>query len=125
MFKVDLIGNIGIDARKENANGNEYIFFSVAHNRAVGETKETIWVNVYFPIKFENTLPYLKKGTRVYVRGNFGMRMYHSSITRQREVGINIYGSELEILTYKESEDKKKNESTENGKEENMNDEPF
>lgn len=104
MLKVEIIGNLGVDARVESVNGNEFISFSVAHNEKVGDREETLWVSVSLPISFRGALPYLKKGARVFVRGGFGLRMYHSSITRQREAGVNLYGRELEIITYPPSE---------------------
>ncbi|MBQ9847373.1 MAG: single-stranded DNA-binding protein [Clostridia bacterium] len=100
MFKVEIIGNLGVDARVESVNGSEFLAFSVAHNEKIGDHEETLWVSVSLPVSFRGALPYLKKGARVFVRGGFGLRMYHSSFSHQREAGINLYGRELEIITY-------------------------
>lgn len=100
MLKVELIGNIGNDAFVQNSNGSEYISMSVAHHERMGDTERTIWVSVSLPISFRNCLPFLRKGARIFLRGNIAFRLYDSSFTRQKEIGVNMYARELEIIHY-------------------------
>lgn len=64
-----LIGNLVKDAekfRKINSE-EEYIVFRVAVNKSVGSTRRTTYFDVYRPL--DKTLPYLKKGEKIYVEG--------------------------------------------------------
>lgn len=93
MFKVELIGNIGADARVQNANGNEFVSFNVAADKH-SDKEDTIWVSVTTPaVKLAK---YLLKGTKVYLRGNANTRTYkdQQNITR---VGINLFANEIEF----------------------------
>lgn len=100
MLKVELIGNLGADAEVKAVNGSEFISMNIAHNEKRGEIEKTIWCSVSLPIVYKNALPYLKKGARVFVRGDLGLRVYSSSVSRQYEAGVNIYAKEMEICLY-------------------------
>lgn len=103
MLKIEVIGNLGADAEMKSVNGSEFISMNVAHNIKRGEVEQTTWCSVSLPATFKNTLPYLKKGTRVYVRGDLGLRVYSSAISHQYEAGVNVYARELEICAYVEN----------------------
>ena len=100
MLKVELIGNLGADAEVKTVNGLEFIRMNIAHYELRGEVEKTIWCSVSLPNVYKNALPYLKKGTRVFVRGDLGLRVYSSSVSRQYEAGVNIYAKEMEICLY-------------------------
>lgn len=103
MFKIEIIGNLGADAEIKNANGREFISFRLAHtekytNPTTGEiTESTIWVSCLKQGDNRNLLPYLKKGQRIFVRGNAALRIYSSAKTHQMEAGINCSVWELEF----------------------------
>ncbi len=98
MLKVEIIGNIGADAKIVNgANGAGYLMFSVAHNPRK-EGAQPVWINCSHRISGGGNLSqYLLKGTRVYVRGNLSVSVY---TTDDGEIVPNIacQVSELELL---------------------------
>lgn len=103
MFKIEIIGNLGADAERKTANGREFISFRLAHsekftNQSTGEvTESVVWVSCLMQGGRENLLPYLKKGQRVFIRGNAALRIYSSAKTHQMEAGINCTVWELEF----------------------------
>ena len=81
MIKLTAIGNLGRDASEGAANGKKVINFTVAHTEkykdASGEQKEkTTWVDCAYWTEKTGILPYLKKGTQVYVEGQPDVRTY-------------------------------------------------
>ena len=100
MLVVEVIGNIGADAVIKDLNGQKYIAFSVAHTEgytdAQGQRHErTTWVSC---LKYgeSSVLNYLKKGTRVFVRGDLSAKAYEAGGTMQ--AGINCRIKELQLL---------------------------
>ncbi len=100
MLIVEVIGNIGADAVVKDFNGQKFISFSVAHTERYtdgqGQKRErTTWVSC---LKYgeSGVLAYLKKGTRVFVRGELSAKAYEANGTQQ--VGINCRVRELELL---------------------------
>lgn len=75
MIKLQVIGHLGKDAVSNDANGKKVINFNVAHTEkwkdAQGNQKDkTIWVECAYWTERTGLLPYLTKGTQVYVEGN-------------------------------------------------------
>ena len=80
--KVILIGNLGKDAEsKFTPNGTSVATFSIAtswrqKDQQTGEWKDqTDWHNIVL-WRSENVVPYLTKGTQVYVEGRLHTRSY-------------------------------------------------
>lgn len=72
MLKAQIIGRLGKDAEIKKSNKGDFITFSVAVN--IYGQDEPVWVSVaYNNVKL---LPYLLKGTQVYVDGNLNMRSF-------------------------------------------------
>lgn len=74
MLKLQLIGNLGQDATVNNVNGKSVINFSVAHTerfKAQGGDMidKTTWVSCSYWTDKTAIVPYLKKGTQVFVEG--------------------------------------------------------
>jgi len=94
MLKIEVIGNIGADARIVQNNGAEFVSFSVAHSEKRNDKEITTWVSV----TTQNTklAQYLTKGTRVYVRGNVALRAYQND-QHQPMAGINVFANEIEF----------------------------
>lgn len=103
MIKVEIIGNLGADAMLQVVNGNEFVSFRVANTDAwtdkqTGEIKKsTQWISCSLNGDGGALLPYLKKGTKVFVRGNAQFVVFSSAKTRQMEVGINLFVREIEL----------------------------
>lgn len=100
MLVVEVIGNLGADAVIREFSGQKFIAFSVAHtesyNNAQGQKQErTTWVSC---LKYGESavLNYLKKGTRVFVRGELSAKIYEAGGSPQ--VGINCKVRELQLL---------------------------
>lgn len=102
MLKIEVIGNLGADAELFRNNEREFISFRVADSRkytdrSTGEVMTaTTWVSCTKDGKNENLLPYLKKGAKVYVRGNASVRIYQGNDGR-KHAGLNCAVNELEL----------------------------
>lgn len=103
MIKVEIIGNLGADAMLQVVNGNKFVSFRVANTDAwtdkqTGEIKKsTQWISCSLNGDGGALLPYLKKGTKVFVRGNAQFVVFSSTKSRQMEVGVNLYVREIEL----------------------------
>ncbi len=100
MLVLEVIGNLGADAIIKDLNGQKYIAFSVAHTESYkdsqGQRRErTTWVSC---LKYGESpvINYLKKGTRVFVRGELSAKAYEAGGMVQ--VGINCRVRELQLL---------------------------
>ena len=103
MIKVEIIGNLGADAQLQVMNGNKFVSFRVANTDAwtdkqTGEIKKsTQWISCSLNGDGGALTPYLKKGTKVFVRGNAQFVIFSSAKSRQMEVGVNLYVREIEL----------------------------
>ena len=103
MIKIEVIGNLGADAQLQVLNGNKFVSFRVANtdswtDKKTGEiVKSTQWISCSLNGDGGNLLPYLKKGAKVFVRGNANMVIYSSPKTHQMEIGINLFVREIEL----------------------------
>lgn len=92
MKQIQIIGNIGSDAVLRNANGNEFITFSVGTNEKIkqkdGTEKEiTDWFSVICNQK--SLASYLKKGTKVFVQGRLNASLYKDN-NNQTKISLEI-----------------------------------
>lgn len=103
MIKMEIIGNLGADAQMQVYNGNKYVSFRIANtdswtDKATGEIKKsTQWVSCTLNGDGGNLLPYLRKGTKIFVRGNAQIVVYSSPKTHQMEAGVNLFVREIEL----------------------------
>lgn len=100
MLVVEIIGNLGADAVIKEFKGKKFISFSVAHTESYtdgqGQKHErTTWVSC---LKYGESavINYLKKGTRVFLRGELSVKTYVARGTVQ--AGINCKVKELQLL---------------------------
>lgn len=102
MFKIDVIGNLGADAERRVSNGDTYVTFRVAHTvKSVdiqsGEViREAVWVSCSKAGECTNLMPFLRKGTKVFVRGNAQLKVY-TGHDGKPHAGINLFVHELEL----------------------------
>lgn len=101
MLELTIIGNLGRDAEQRSINGRDYITFSVCHSDKYtdknGTTREqTTWVSCYKTLP-SKILPYLRKGTKVYLRGTFTVK--HTRTHGNDYVNINCNVSKIQILS--------------------------
>ena len=103
MIKVEIIGNLGADAQLQQVNGNKFVSFRVANtdkwtDKTTGEiSKSTQWISCTMNGDGGGITPFLKKGTKVFVRGNATFVMYSSAKTHKMEVGVNLFVREIEL----------------------------
>lgn len=103
MIKLEIIGNLGADAQLQVYNGNKFVSFRIANtdawtDKATGEIKKsTQWISCTLNGDGGNLLPYLKKGTKIFVRGNAQIVVYSSPKTHQMEAGVNLFVREIEL----------------------------
>lgn len=103
MLRTEIIGNIGGDAEVKSDNGRQYVQFSVADTRRFtlqdGTKQEnTNWVTCFMRNPDAEVVKYLKRGTRVYVRGNAELRLFSSAKDRKMKAGLSINVSEVELV---------------------------
>ena len=103
MERIEITGNLGSDAEFKSENGNEYVKFSVGctdrFTKADGSKVERVtWYSCILNGRQENLLPYLKKGTKVFVRGEQKLRIYSSEKDRMMKAGANVTVRELELI---------------------------
>lgn len=84
MIKLTAIGHIGKDATTNTVNSKTVINFSIAHTEKFkdqqGQQQEkTTWVECSYWTDKTAIVPYLKKGTQVYVEGVPEVRQYNKN----------------------------------------------
>lgn len=104
MLKVELIGNLGADAEVKKSDSYQFVSMRVAHSERWtdenGEKYEiTQWVDVNLSNTESKIIPYLKKGTTVFVRGRLATRVYSSPKDRCMKAGVTIHAQEIELLS--------------------------
>lgn len=103
MIKLEVIGNLGADAEVKVYNGNKFVSFRVAHtdkwvDRQTGViSTQTTWVSCSLNGDGGGVTPYLKKGTKVFVRGTPNFVTYSSPTTHKIETGVNLFVREIEL----------------------------
>lgn len=103
MERIEITGNLGSDAEFRSESGNEYVKFNVGCTdrfvKADGSKVERVtWYSCILNGKQENLIPYLKKGTKVFIRGEQKLRVYSSEKDRAMKAGANVTVRELELI---------------------------
>jgi len=104
MFKAQIIGNIGNDAKVQTTNGRTAINFSIANNRkwkdSTGTPHEEVkWINCTFwrdNGQSTKIVEYLKKGTQVFVEGIPSWKIYQGA--QGPAIDFRITVSSIELL---------------------------
>ena len=100
-LKAELIGNLGNDAEIKEFGGKKYVSFSVATTEYAKDDQGnradvTTWVNVLWYGDGGGLFAYLKKGAKVFVRGNLRAKTYADKQGVQ-QVSINVSASEVQL----------------------------
>nr|DAN12612.1 MAG TPA: Single strand binding protein [Caudoviricetes sp.] len=101
MLKAELIGNLGNDAEIKEFGGKKYVALSVATTEYAKDdqgnrTDVTTWVSVLWYGEGGGLFAYLKRGAKVFVRGNLRAKMYADKQGVQ-QVSINVNASEVQL----------------------------
>ena len=95
-MEVQFFGNIGKDAELKTTQDNrEQVAFTVAENQKKNGQEVTNWLSCYYGNP--RVAQYLKKGTKVFVRGELSVNIYQTSEGETR-VGYNVFVNKLEML---------------------------
>lgn len=109
MLNAEIIGNLGCDAETRVNNGEKFYTFRVASsykyvNKKTGEiVTETTWVSIVSRFLSEGILQYLKKGTKVFIRGRLEVKPYYGKDGKEH-IGVNITANEVELCGGKSEE---------------------
>ena len=103
MLQLNLIGNLGADAEVKDLNGRRAVCFNVAHtDRWTDENDQkhesTTWVSCIWNGEGGNLLPYLKRGTTVFLSGPISTRVYSSPKERRMVAGLNLRVDHIELV---------------------------
>lgn len=101
MLKAELIGNLGNDAEIKEFGGKKYVALSVATTEYAKDDQGnradvTTWVSVLWYGEGGGLFAYLKKGAKVFVRGNLRAKIYADKQGVQ-QVAINVNASEVQL----------------------------
>lgn len=99
MFVSEIIGNLGADAEIKDFSGKKYVSFNVAHSeygkdQQGNRTEQTVWISVLWYGDGGGLLQYLKKGTKVFVRGRQRLKLYADK-NGNAQVAINVNANEV------------------------------
>lgn len=104
MLNALIIGNLGADAETKIINDYQFVSFRVAHTRkytnpTTGEQVErTLWVSCTMRGDGGRLLPYLKRGTKVYIHADeLEPTLYVSSKDGQQHAGLNCRVRQIEL----------------------------
>lgn len=97
---VNLIGNLGADARVLETVNGDVLQFSVAESKKVKRDGETfdrvVWVSCFYkPKEVANLKPYLKKGTKVSVLGDLSASVVNVEQGIRLNLTVNVIRLEL------------------------------
>lgn len=104
MFKVEAIGNLGADVKRNTEQGSTFYSFKLANtdrwkDAQGNEHEETTWISVTINEKRGEVLaPYLLKGRKVFVRGRAKTRLYSSQIDRRMKASVDVMADEVELI---------------------------
>lgn len=105
MLKAEIIGTIGADAEVKDFSGKKYVSLSVACSEYTKDqqgkrTETTTWVSVLWYGDGGGLLPYLKKGAKVFIRGNLKSNAYTDK-QGAAQASININAFEVQLCGFK------------------------
>lgn len=120
MIKMEIIGNLGADAEVKVYNGNKFVSFRVAHSDKWVDQQtgvistQTTWVSCSLNGDGGGLTPYLKKGTKVFVRGTPNFVTYSSPKTHKFETGVNLFVREIELCGGHQEQEQNNANTTQN-----------
>lgn len=104
MIQISAIGRVGKDPETKDFNGKIVGNFSIGIDTGFGDDKKTIWVNCSIWNR-EKLLPFIKKGTKVFVQGQPKIRAWADK-SGNPCAGLEMTVNILEILDSKKEETK-------------------
>ena len=108
MLQIEVIGNLGGDAEIKEFGGKKYVSMNVAHSEKRKDTngtnvETTTWVSVLMYGDGGSLIQYLKKGTKVFLRGRLVAKAYNDKSGNPLPA-LNMYASEINLCGTKSSD---------------------
>lgn len=100
MKKTVIIGNLGQDAQvKATQQGTQFLSFTVAVSEKVKGEESTTWFSCSgWGERFTQSLAqYLKKGTKVYIEGNYSPSLYQRQ-DGSMDISHNLMVNQIEFI---------------------------
>ena len=98
MVSIELIGNLGADVKRVDANGVTFFSFNVCDNRKVNGNETSMWYTCNLNRVSDKLLPYLKKGQGVFVRGVPRYRIFDSALHHCKMVAVEVFVNEIQLI---------------------------
>lgn len=98
MVAIEVIGNLGSDARVVTANDSRFVSFNLAENQKVNGQEVTQWYGCNINRQCDNLLQYLVKGQSVFVRGLPRYRIFDSALHHCKMVAVDIFVNEIQLV---------------------------
>lgn len=117
MVNIEIIGNIGADAKVVNYNGTQFVSFNVCDNRKVNEHEVSMWYGCNVNKCNENLFKYLKKGQQVFVRGIPRYRIFDSALHRCKCVAVDVLVNDIQLIGAAPKQEQNEQETKEDGEE--------
>lgn len=97
MLQLEVIGNLGSDAEIKEFGGKKYVSMNVAHSEKRKDGSDnTVWVSVLWYGEGGGLFQYLKKGTKVFLRGRLVPKAYLDK-NNQVQCAVNMYANEVNL----------------------------
>lgn len=98
MVSIELIGNLGADVERVNANGVTFYSFNVCDNRKVNGNEQSMWYTCNMNKVSDKLLPYLITGQGVFVRGVPRYRIFDSAKHHCKMIAVDIFVNEVQLV---------------------------
>ena len=98
MVSIEVIGNIGADAKVVNYNGTQFVSFNVCDNRKGNGQEVSQGYGCNINKVNDNLMKYLVKGQQVFVRGVPRYRVFDSAVHRCKCVAIDIFVNDIQLV---------------------------
>jgi len=112
MQKIQIIGRLGKEATVNEAqNGGKFLSFRIASNHRRKGVETTSWFDVLafnYESRFKNMAPYLKKGSMVFVCGEFDDEI--EEYNGEHRIRRTIVADSIDFVSTGNSENSKKEE---------------
>lgn len=116
MQQIQIIGNLGADAKIVDYNNSRFVSFVVACTEKIkrsGDDNEvTTWYSVTYNKPDAGVVQFLKKGVRVFVQGLPSYSLYDSATMRCKMIDVKIFADRIYLCSDKKAEDSAENKES-------------
>lgn len=117
MVNIEIIGNIGADAKVVNYNDTQFVSFNVCDNRKVNDKEVSMWYGCNLNKCNKNLFKYLKKGQQVFVRGIPRYRIFDSALHRCKCVAVDVLVNDIQLIGAAPKQEQNEQGTKEDGEE--------